>query len=951
MNLPSVFEKLLSTPAPAVREPLLAIAASEPNGVEALLEAARDLLNTAPQEALRLSDLAVEVAMRVDLRAAALAGRSRAQALRLLGRHEEAVVALDAAAARAGEASDDLLAAQIRIGLIDSLGLLGRHEEALALALRLQADLHAQGAEEDAARALVNAGSLHFRRDDYSAALECYQQALAVFEKGTDRIAIARTQANCANILKLTNRPAEALALYTEARAAFLAHGMAPAVTLVDANVGILQHLSGRYAAALEALTSARQGFIDRGQTLETAKCDSDLADVYRDLNLYPEARDYYERAIGVFEAISLHYERARAELGLAAVLMAMERHDDATIALDRAATIFRRQKNRLQGAYTRLMRAELLGASGRREEARREACAAARALARLGQPAWAAEARFLLIDLNGDRNATRSLHAIARIARLHSRGWLECRAERVLGLGALQRGNTRRALRHLRRAVAALEAARTLVAPEALHVAYFRDKQAAYEDLVLALLERPGPTEIAEAFETVERSRSRLLLERLQAAIDSDSIPLTLAPEAHARLNALREQLSQTYQRIHTPTAGSDRLLTVGLDSADALPALEKAYEDALQDAERSQTGLRANALMPGSQVSIEALQALLPADEVLIEFYIARSRICAFIIASDAFTVTLDIACLEDVNRTARRLRYALQKMSLADGYSQRHAGLCLSEVSGVLQDLYHLLLRPLEAQMNREKIVLIPHGVLHGLPFHAFFDGERHALDRWEFVYAPSAGVWCAGRQRPRSREAGAFRADRIANALLMGVPDPGIEAVGAEIEALGQRIPGAQVFCGQAATLAAFHAHAADAQTVHLATHALFRADNPLFSALRFADGWLLARDLYNITLNCDLATLSACRTGVAGVEPGDELFGLLRGFLCAGVRSVAASLWPADDIATTALMTDFYVQLASDVSKAAALRAAQRQLRDRFPHPFYWAAFALVGDRG
>ncbi|HLV81725.1 MAG TPA: CHAT domain-containing protein, partial [Chthonomonadaceae bacterium] len=158
------------------------------------------------------------------------------------------------------------------------------------------------------------------------------------------------------------------------------------------------------------------------------------------------------------------------------------------------------------------------------------------------------------------------------------------------------------------------------------------------------------------------------------------------------------------------------------------------------------------------------------------------------------------------------------------------------------------------------------------------------------------------------------------------------------------------PGAQAFCGAGATVEAFRAHAGHCRRLHLATHALFRSDNPLFSCLRFTDGWLLARDLYEIPLQCDLATLSACRTGAAFVASGDELFGLTRGFLSAGARSVAASLWPADDAATAALMARFYTLLAGGASRAAALRAAQRATRAEYPHPYHWAAFVLAGER-
>jgi CHAT domain-containing protein len=100
----------------------------------------------------------------------------------------------------------------------------------------------------------------------------------------------------------------------------------------------------------------------------------------------------------------------------------------------------------------------------------------------------------------------------------------------------------------------------------------------------------------------------------------------------------------------------------------------------------------------------------------------------------------------------------------------------------------------------------------------------------------------------------------------------------------------------------------------------------------------------------MTLNCDLATLSACQTGVTFVEAGDELFGLQRGFLAAGARSVAASLWLADDVATAAMMEQFYSRYAQGMSKAAALRGAQRHTLRSYPHPYHWAAFVLIGER-
>src|SRR5262249_7673839 len=143
---------------------------------------------------------------------------------------------------------------------------------------------------------------------------------------------------------------------------------------------------------------------------------------------------------------------------------------------------------------------------------------------------------------------------------------------------------------------------------------------------------------------------------------------------------------------------------------------------------------------------------------------------------------------------------------------------------------------------------------------------------------------------------------------------------------------------------------FRREAPSASLLHLATHALFRRDNPLFSGLQLADDWLLARDLYQWSLSAYLVTLSACDTGAVRMESGEEWMGLARGFLAAGARRLLVSLWPADDRATAELMGRFYRLLQQNISPAAALRQVQRTIRDDWPHPYYWAAFCLVGPQ-
>ena len=178
--------------------------------------------------------------------------------------------------------------------------------------------------------------------------------------------------------------------------------------------------------------------------------------------------------------------------------------------------------------------------------------------------------------------------------------------------------------------------------------------------------------------------------------------------------------------------------------------------------------------------------------------------------------------------------------------------------------------------------------------------------------------------------------------------MGVADERIPGVHEELRALDQVFPQVQRFLDEAATSEVLRHKASGCDVLHLACHAQFRADNPLFSSLRLGDGWFTARDAYALKLNCGLVTLSACETGMNAVAPGDELMGFTRGFFLAGAPTVMMSLWTIDDAATTELMVEFYRELASTGSPATALRVAQMKLMEQRPHPFFWSPFVVVG---
>jgi CHAT domain-containing protein len=134
----------------------------------------------------------------------------------------------------------------------------------------------------------------------------------------------------------------------------------------------------------------------------------------------------------------------------------------------------------------------------------------------------------------------------------------------------------------------------------------------------------------------------------------------------------------------------------------------------------------------------------------------------------------------------------------------------------------------------------------------------------------------------------------------------------------------------------------------ARLIHIATHGTFRQDNPMFSGIRLGDSYLSLYDLYQLKFNAELITLSGCATGLNVVAAGDELLGLIRGFLYAGAQSLLLTLWDVHDGSTSQFMTSFYRRLCDGQDRAVAFQSAVRELRETYPHPYYWAPFMLVG---
>jgi CHAT domain-containing protein len=181
---------------------------------------------------------------------------------------------------------------------------------------------------------------------------------------------------------------------------------------------------------------------------------------------------------------------------------------------------------------------------------------------------------------------------------------------------------------------------------------------------------------------------------------------------------------------------------------------------------------------------------------------------------------------------------------------------------------------------------------------------------------------------------------------------------------EVESLAAAIgPTVRPYLGAEATEERAFASAREARVLHFACHALLDERNPLDSALALsipgapgpgsANGLLQAWEvLEGMRLAADLVVLSACETALGEEQGGEGIAGLSRAFQWAGARSVLASLWTVPDESTADLMKVFYSAVSRGAPRDDALREAQRSLLARggdAAHPYFWAAFELLGD--
>jgi tetratricopeptide (TPR) repeat protein len=799
-----------------------------------------------------------------------------------------------------------------------------------AAALRRAVDVaQRRGLDQQAAEARM---SLALVLDDLgrpAAALREIDRARA----GLSGVRLARATMQRAIILRRLGRDGEALDGYRAALGSFRRHGdrLWQARTLT--NRGVLHAYRGAFRLSVADLRAAEHLYGQLGLPAAVAQVRHNLGFSYAQAGDVPAALSWYDRA-------DLHFRRTgspavalidRAELLLEARLL-----PEARAAVDAAVAAC--QGGRLGSllAQARLLLARVALAAGDAQAARSAAAAARRAFARQGRDNWAALARY--VEVVGAVSQGRQGRAVVRSLRaaaqsLAAAGWVvpawDARldaAQLAIRLGDLDAAGTD--LAHvsgaLRRGSARLRARVWHV--RALLSAGAGDPVAAKRAVAAGMREVDAYRATLGAAEL----RTHSAAEATELA--SLRLRMALADRRPRQMLAWAERWRAAALRMPPPRPSSDPLIVRHLaelrrvnaelfatpadpQRAHRLLRRQRVLEDAVRRRTWRSPGTGWEAA--GRPAPVPVLAAAL-GERVLVELVALDGVLHALVVVAGRVRHRV-LGDLEAATTELIGLRFAVRRLVLRHG-SAASLGAARAALVHAVGQLDRALLAPLADLIADRPLVLAPTGVLHGLPW-AMLPGCRSRPT----CVVPSATAWWRATQRP----------DRTGGVVLVAGPAP--EQAVAEVTELGRQLPGARLLTGGRARADDVLAALDGAGTGHVASHGEFRADNPLFSHLRLADGPLTVHDLSALRRPPALLVLSACDSGLSAVHPGDELMGLSAALLGLDTRAVVASTGPVDDVATRDLMVDFHRRLAGGTGPAAALAAAQAAADpDRYP---------------
>jgi CHAT domain-containing protein/TolA-binding protein len=825
------------------------------------------------------------------------------------------------------------------------------------------------------ALALREAGLAAILGGDLDRAIEAFTREAALYAEAGHPAKARRATYELGRVYRRQGRFAEALECFERARS----DGATTADRFQDAHdlrgLGAVYGDLGDYFRRLQFETESVRIFRGDGYDWQAGAGLGNIAETYAALGDFPSARDNYLESLRQAREHQDLSEQESILISLGRLALTMDQPREALRYLDETRQFAGRvwypeaETEALavrSGAYKRL---------GRYREAV-ESAKAAVALAQAGQNRTL-EAGLLSEMGDCQLRAGDPAGAEAAFARSLAIGATTGRpavvagARRGLAETAQRRGDYPSALEHLRAAIEAIEAMRTQIPSPELRAGFLQENWRVYEEIVgvLSRLDQrePGAGYGLQAFEYAERSRARSFLDLL---VESRAkIAKGLTPEQIQRQAWL---------------LGAIAAATRAMDerpSAEHATAIETAENNLVEwVAGIRQTNPAYQQLRyPDPATALEA-RAVAARGGAIVEYALGAQRSHAWLITGAAIRM-VRLAPRVEIEREVKALRQDLER---------RPRGRTAADFEGHARRLYAQLVAPLAPWLKPgQRLTIVPDGILHYLPFEALVAGgagqPRFLVEDFTIGYAPSVTVYAslmaqgtpkaaAGRREllaygDPALQPAASRAGKPAEIgelvrgvyAVRGAKFTALPAARAEVEAISALFPPGlrRTRLGADASEAALKREdLASYKRLHFATHGVVDEQIPARSGLLLApggpeeDGVLQLNEIFNLDLDAELVTLSACQTGLGKLVTGEGVVGLTRAFLYAGAARVAVSLWEVDDLATGRLMESFYRRMKAGERPAEALRQAKLEMLRAEPaawrNPYFWAPFVLVG---
>ena len=894
------------------------------------------------QGALRLAEAGVLMARKLRRKEGlALALRAKADALYACGENRLAVQHHRQAYKIYAVHSNWKEAARTLSHSIQPLILSGDYECAYAVSQEAREIFTRLGEHKRIASLENNVGNIFHRQDRFQQALAHYErayQALSKYEEWEDAAVALHNMAMCLISLNDFRR---SLDCYQRARDLCVKYNMPRLRDQADYNIAYLYYFRGEYNRAIQMLLATRRVCETSDDQYHLALCHLDLSEIYLELNLSDEARAMAEEAFLSFQKLGMNYEAAKS---LANEAMAYGQQGKTLQALERfarAREMFAREKNVVWPWLLDLYQAVLLFHEARYVEAGRLCTDAAKFFDQTAFPAKAVLAHLLVARIALERgdliSAAREADAAQAKLSAVQTPMHAYQTQLILGHIASRRGDRSVAHQAYQAARQTLETLRTRLTGEELKISFLKNRMEVYEALVDLYLNGQGAEiSASEAFACMEASKSRSMIEMIFQS--GQDLPLgDRQSKEIQKIRDLRAELNCYYHRIELEQLRPEG---VSRERVERLQQQAQSHEEELLHALRELPAREREhaALEAPVEYSLAKIQTVIPPDAALIEYYSAGDRLLAAVVTRESIEIE-PVTVVARVNHLLQLLRFQLSKFRVGTGYAQRFEQALLGATLGHLEALYSELVRPLRARLRAKHLVFIPHGPLHFLPFHALRNGDGYLGEAYTVSYAPSATVFALCQLKPSTDKR---------SSLVLGVSDERAPQIVTEVQSLATLLPQAELYLGNQASAAVLRQRGPETGFLHIATHGVYRQDNPMFSAIRLGDGYLNLYDLYQLRLNAKLVTLSGCATGMNFVAAGDELLGLQRGLFYAGATSLLLSLWDVHDRSTAELMQEFYKGYIQSGDMAGSLQAAMRSLEQKHPHPYFWAPFVLVG---